>query len=119
MMKLYLAGPMRGYKNQNREAFETACAKLRDMQHEVFNPVELEDRLRSVWSKKPILRELMGMDCKYICEEAEGVVCLPGWPGSNGALAEVHLAWAIGIPVYEYEMFSTNRIREVKGVPNG
>jgi hypothetical protein len=39
-VKLYLFGPMRSIKNENREAFKEARETLRAMGHEVFCPSE-------------------------------------------------------------------------------
>lgn len=116
-MRLYLFGPMRGYKNANAEAFREAREKLRDMRHEVFCPSELTESMREL-KVQSTLRQQLGIDLNWICNQAEGLVGLPGWSTSKGSLAEVHVAWAIGIPVYEFELFSRRIIREIKGVPN-
>jgi nucleoside 2-deoxyribosyltransferase len=115
-MRLYLAGPMRGIKGNNREAFNEARNTLRDMKHEVFCPSEMTDTL--VFQKgNTSLRNVMMLDLDWICRYAEGMVMLPGWNISKGALAEIHLAWAIGIPAYNYTLFSRRVIREIKNVP--
>jgi nucleoside 2-deoxyribosyltransferase len=114
-MKLYLAGPMRGVTNGNAEAFKDARNRLRDMRHEIFCPSEFTDRLREAGESTDI-RKTLAYDFAYILHEAEGIVMLPGWRGSKGTLAELHIAWAIGIPAYEYEFFVRRVIREVKNV---
>lgn len=116
-MKLYLAGPMRNIKDNNRESFRQAREKLRDMSHEVFCPSELTDTLTERQAHPPTLRDMMRIDFVWICDYAEGMVMLPGWPSSKGSLAEIHLAWAIGIPAYNYDQFSRRILREVKVVP--
>lgn len=116
-MKLYLAGPMRGYKDLNRDAFKDARERLRDMKHEIFCPSEMTDTVREN-GRPSDTRDMLWYDFAWILQEAEGMVCLPGWEKSKGALAEVHLAWAIGIPVYEFNLFVRRVIREVKIVPD-
>ena len=111
-MKIYLFGPISGNKN-HREIFAEARTALRDMGHEVFCPVEF-----GVANEIKGLREAMRFDLAYILKEAEGLVGLPGWPASKGSLAKIHLAWAIGLPVYEYEFFARRILREVKSVPS-
>lgn len=116
-MKLYLFGPMRGYKDANRAAFKEAREILRDMKHEVFCPSEFTARIKSEGLSTD-LREMLKYDLAYILNEADGLIGLPGWASSKGSLAEVHLAWAIGLPVYEYETFVRRVIKEIKDVPN-
>jgi nucleoside 2-deoxyribosyltransferase len=116
-MRLYLFGPMRGFPAANEMAFRQAREKLRDMKHEVFCPWEMtEQRKREKLSTA--LREVMRIDIDWICTYADGIVGLRGWQHSKGSLAEVHVAWAIGIPVYEYDSFSRRVIKEIKVVPS-
>lgn len=90
-MKLYLAGPMRGYENLNFPAFHAAAEKLREQGHSVFCPAENdigED-----------LRRAFAMDTQWICLCADGIALLPGWEESKGATAEHALATALGLKV--------------------
>lgn len=95
-MRLYLAGPMRNYPDNNFPAFALAAGKLRKDGHEVFNPAELGDNAS---------RFCFATEVSYVAEHASGVVVLPGWERSAGALAEVHTAWAVGIPVWRFSDF--------------
>lgn len=104
-MILYLAGPMRGYPDDNYPAFADARESLRNQGHEVFCPAEETEDLTRIRGERPELRELIGIDLHWICSRADGVVVLPGSEKSLGVTAEVATAMAIGIPAWEYELF--------------
>lgn len=105
-MKLYLAGPMRGYPQLNHPAFDQAALSLRKAGHEVFSPAE-NDRAQGITSgtADTVIRVLLGQDLAYITGIADGIVVLPNWQHSRGARAETATAWAIGIPVWEIGPF--------------
>lgn len=123
-MKIYLSGPMRRVKNFNWPAFDHAARYLQSMGHTVFNPAE-QDRLKgfdfsSLTGNENLeeygfsIREVLAEDMRWIALEADVVAVLPGWPLSSGALAEVALARAIGIPVADYLMIDEEGIiREI------
>lgn len=109
-MKLYLAGPMRGYANFNFAAFDFAAAKLREQGFEVFSPAErdraaygenIEDNPTGDESKVTnpacTINDCMDADCHWICRHANAVALLPGWEKSSGANAELALAKALGL----------------------
>lgn len=111
-MYIYIAGPMRGYPLCNFPAFHKAAHELSQHGHQVFSPAEYdEDRGfdpatgRYVDGSEFPLREVLAVDLSWICRRAETVVVLDGWERSAGALAEIHVAWAVGIPVYELAEF--------------
>jgi hypothetical protein len=110
-MKLYLFGPMQGILHSNREVFTVARENLRDMGHDVFCPSEFSHKFNVT-----DIRECMKVDLAWIIKDAEGLVGLEGWRKSKGALVEVHLAWLLGLPVYEYEFFSRRILREVRSL---
>jgi nucleoside 2-deoxyribosyltransferase len=116
-MKLYLAGPMRGYPDFNFPAFDAAAEKLRQAGHEVFNPAD-HDREVIAADGRTIadlgIRECMKADTAWICDNAEGVAVLTGWEESTGACAEVALARAIGIPVDFASMWVRGKARGVR-----
>ncbi len=116
MSKIYLFGPVelggeasRAIIAENKERFREARIILRDMGHDVFCPVEFTE---STGIKD--IREALRYDLAYILKEAQILVGLPGWRASDGSLIEVHLAWRLDIPVYEYEFFSKRILRAVK-----
>lgn len=109
-MKIYLAGPMRGYENFNFTAFDYAAEKLRSQGHEVFSPADNDrkrlgelppnptgDETQLALETKFTIREAMRDDTKWICEEAEAIALLPGWEKSSGATAETALAICLGL----------------------
>lgn len=110
-MKLYVAGPMRGYADFNFPAFDEAAGKLRAAGHEVFSPAEHDRTTYGPEVASPTgneddiahtgfnLRDAMAADTGWICKEADGVAVLPGYLTSLGATAEVALAIALGLPV--------------------
>lgn len=117
-MNIYICGPMRNLAKFNFPAFMEAAATLRKLGHYVFNPAErdLEQYDSSVVSSPTgsmkdavergfSLREALGEDLKYICNNADCVILLEGWEKSSGALAEKATAHALDIPVYEYNQF--------------
>ncbi len=115
-MKIYVAGPMRGYPQFNFPAFLDAAAKLRTAGHEVFSPAEHDmaggfdpsgcngsfddpKYLRQGFS----LREALCADLTWICTHADGVALLPGWEKSLGATAEQATALALGLGAWELD----------------
>lgn len=115
-MKLYLAGPMRGYPEFNFPAFHAAAEKLRAQGHEVFSPAERDierhgtdiSKGNTTGSLEQVskehgfsLRVALGEDLEWICKHAEGVALLPGWKDSKGARAEKATATALGLTIIE------------------
>jgi predicted RNase H-like HicB family nuclease len=107
-MKIYLAGPMQGYKDFNFPAFMEAATTLRAQGHSVFNPAERDvaahgdsfasatGNLQDIQHTGFSLRDALYHDTKFICLEAEAIALLPGWENSKGARAEHALAVALG-----------------------
>lgn len=114
-MKLYLAGPMRGYKDFNFPAFHAKAAELRAEGYEVFSPAERDEKKYGTEVSKSetgsltdvaatvgfSLREALGADCKWICEEADGIYLMKGWRASKGANAERALCVALGLLIID------------------
>lgn len=104
-MKLYLAGPMRGYHLHNSEAFDLAADELRRAGHEVINPVDHDREIGFDFNSQDIPREtflsMFRWDLARVME-VEAVAFLPGWQRSRGACAERTVAHYLGLPCFDY-----------------
>lgn len=110
--RYYLCGPMRGIKAFNFGEFHRVSDMLRQLGHEVFSPAERDlaigfdptnmDGFEDLAEHGFSLRDALGADTAWICREADAVVVLDGWEMSSGARAEVALARALGLPVYDW-----------------
>ncbi|HCB1653315.1 TPA: DUF4406 domain-containing protein [Citrobacter farmeri] len=88
--KIYIAGPMTGYKDFNRPAFKAFAIKLSLDGNIVLNPAVLPDGLKD--------REYMDICCAMLrCSDA--IFMLRGWQQSDGARAEYLLAKKIGLEI--------------------
>jgi hypothetical protein len=109
-VKIYLAGPMRGYPEFNFPAFHQAARTLRSLGHEVFSPAEKDSERHGTDISKGnaigsveqaekdhgfSLRVALGEDLEFICKQADAIALLPGWEHSSGALAEFATAKAL------------------------
>lgn len=114
-MRIYLAGPMRGYPEFNHPAFIRGAEQLRHGGHEVFSPAEHDLQLgldpaglsgdQAEVERKFPLRRCLGDDLAWICASADAVVLLDGWEVSAGARAEAATALALGLPVWQLGAF--------------
>lgn len=112
-MKIYVAGPMRGYPGFNFPAFHTASKKLRAEGHTVFSPAEKDEEVHGPEFSKQFktgcleaaeaqgfsLRRALGDDLEWICKEGDGIYMLKGWEKSAGANAEWATAKALGLEI--------------------
>lgn len=87
-MKVYIAGPMTGYKNFNREAFFEAAKKLEELGWEPVHTAGLPDGLAYEEYLKKSLEAIKGCHAIYL---------LPGWEESKGALMEYGYARSRGL----------------------
>lgn len=89
-MRLYLAGPMTGYPNENVARFAELAGYLRYRGYEVVNPGEFDQGL----SYDTLI--LLGLRALGDCD---GVATHGKWRESNGAASEVRLARSKRMPV--------------------
>ena len=90
MAKIYIAGPMSGLPNFNRDAFNAEAHRLLGLGHIALNPAILPDGLEQ--------HQYMAI-CIEMVKMADQLVMLPGWERSAGARAEHALAIKLGKPV--------------------
>jgi hypothetical protein len=89
---IYVSGPINGNPNY-KAAFGSAAAELRRDGWTVYSPTDLDVAGMS-------LREMLGIECGYICREATAIYMLKGWEHSSGAQAEWALARALGLRIF-------------------
>ena len=114
-MKIYIAGPMRGYPEFNFPAFRDTATWLRAKGYEVFNPAESDNEHHgtdigagNMTGSEELaasqhgfsLREALGRDSQFITQEADAIYMLVGWEKSSGAQAEWALARAMGLKIF-------------------
>jgi len=110
-MKLYLAGPMRGYPEFNFPAFHQAAAELREAGYEVWSPAErdLDEGFNPKTDQARSLKYYMRLDLPAVLD-ADAVAVLEGWERSTGAKLEIYVAQACGMPVYTVETILDHRL---------
>lgn len=115
MIKVFLAGPMLNVLNMNAEQFRMASTSLRGSKYgfEVWNPIEddwehgfdprgygteeeMADRMFDY-------RAAMGRNVERLCTWADAVAVLPRWEMSDGAKAQVMIAWRLHIPCFTWK----------------
>jgi hypothetical protein len=90
---VYLSGPMTGLPMLNAPAFASAAHKLRALGFDVINPAENIQAFASAsWE------ECMRVDIEQLVRDCYAVVYLPDWDESRGALLEMYIANALGMP---------------------
>lgn len=95
-MTIYIAGPMTGLPDYNRDSFNMAEAELNARGHRVLNPAKLPELPYEMYL--PINRAML--------DGADAIYMLPGWKGSRGARLEYEYAQEIGLEVFdEYGQF--------------
>lgn len=90
MKKVYIAGPMTGYEQNNYPAFFEAAELLKQTGLEPINP--------AANPKCDSWQDYMKHSLKQVVD-ADMVVTLDGWESSRGASLEVFIATQLGIPV--------------------
>lgn len=106
-MRVYVSGPMTGYKDHNKAAFEAAAEELRAMGHTPTTPVEL-DHADNVaidgdgWNvPDEEYEQLLARDVAPLTSDNyDAVVFIEGWQWSGGAGREGRKAIREGLRLY-------------------
>jgi len=108
----YIAGPMRGYLKYNFPAFDAAAELIQSLGYKAISPASIDrehgfDGMSEFDESNPeSLRAVCKRDLDIILgldkENGDGLIVLPGWEQSTGALAEVAVAKWLKLKIYEY-----------------
>jgi len=90
MDKVYIAGPMTGIENENREAFNGKALRILASGDIPLNPATLPAGLEQ--------SEYMDI-CFAMIRAANRLEFLPGWRSSAGAIAEFAYAKKLGLKI--------------------
>ena len=108
-LKYYLSGPMSSIEQHNIPAFDEAAAALRSQGFDIVSPAELDGGafrevalrdspdvgagatcLGHTWG------DLLSRDVKMIADDCGGIIFLPKWTQSKGALTEAYIGLVTG-----------------------
>ena len=92
--RLYIAGPMTGYAENNYPAFNAVANALRNVGYEAVNPAEFGNHNGTTSSYTDLLKNDLRalLDC-------DGVAALDNWWESVGARNEIQVAGVLKMPV--------------------
>ncbi len=105
-MKVYIASPIAGYPNNNKEAFEIAYWKLANLDHEPVNPHDVGVLADPHTCRGDIATDGHRYGCYMIPDikallDCEGYTLLEGWEFSKGARVEEQVAVICGLEYVE------------------
>lgn len=98
MAKIYIAGPMTGLPDFNYPAFHDAAQRWRDAGYAVENPAEHFEGDTTLDYQTYLTAAIQTL------LHCSAVAVLPGWERSRGALAELHVACTLGLPIYDADV---------------
>lgn len=101
-MKIYIAGPMRGYPRYNFDAFDHA-RDLLSFCFDVVSPADMDRELGFDPDKSEATSEFIEQAMRRDIEavlSVDALFVLKGWEQSKGTLAEIAIANWRNIPVH-------------------
>lgn len=93
-MRVYVAGPISGWVDKNRVAFENAKTRLIALGHDAVTPFDHEQGDDFTWEQYMKLGITLMLTC-------DGVCMLSQWHTSTGASLEHRIAMALKMDVRE------------------
>lgn len=106
-MRVYVAGPMRGYPEYNIPAFILAAANLRKNGHTVVSPVEVCTGMapEGVHTNTDYLRHDL---IAILTRGVDAIHMLAGWEQSTGALCEAAVALTFSFTFVDQDGYPIN-----------
>lgn len=100
---IYLAGPMRGYKDYNFPKFDEVKARFERLNWNVISPADLDRKagFPADAESPEAIKQYAARDTAAIIEECDAIALLPNWVDSKGAAAELFLARMLKLEVYD------------------
>lgn len=99
-MRIYIAGPMTGLPNDNREAFNTEAVRIRISGHDAINPVRVSHDLETdLYPAKPTWHQYLAMAITAL-SSADAIHFLDDWEYSHGARIESLVAIRMKLPIW-------------------
>lgn len=98
---IYIAGPMRGKDDWNREAFARASERLSGEGWTVYDPVEISEMYgtpEEIELDPELLQLVMKVELAFVAK-SDAIYLLDGWEKSVGAKRELMVALGCGLKV--------------------
>lgn len=100
--KWYLAGPMTGLPEYNFPQFAAAKRDLEECGFDILSPHEIDHGETPETRGSLHYTEYLRAGFKMLLE-CRGIIMLPNWTKSRGAVAEFNLAVSLDMPVMQYD----------------
>lgn len=117
-LKPYISGPMSGYVELNYPQFFEASGIVTTMGFCPINPAKLSLDLAVFRQTENLsISDYMRHDLKSLLDSATSLILLPGYEDSAGAILELTVAMAIGIPIFHWAQVSEKKLIEGVKLP--
>jgi hypothetical protein len=94
---------MAGFNQHNYPVFNAEAKRLRALGYMIINPAEINPLvLTDIYTEE--CYKYLKKDLNMILNNADALLVMPGWEFSYGCNAEVSLAKAIKLPIYNINL---------------